>query len=193
MNTSNTSQIQQKGNEPVSSPHNSTVSWGPSYPPGPTREDDLAELELLTRLLKDPQMQSSQCILGRVHDAIHLKLDELYPELIDEEYIHPTHEISNEIFDALIKDEPLDDKTAEKASGIEYYHWAQALYYLGHMPCTVARSIWDNSLNKEFIMKSEDGKLMKVYSTESPDYNKYVEHTYKPTQEDIEATDWYII
>lgn len=35
--------------------------------------------------------------------------------------------------------------------------------------------------------------LVKHYNNTTPDYYKKVEHTYKSTKEDQEATDWYIL
>lgn len=61
----------------------------------------------------------------------------------------------------------------------------------------LARLTWDNTLNQEYIIVSTGikGELLftKYYRSEDGDYYKKVEHTYKPTKEDIEANDWYII
>ena len=57
----------------------------------------------------------------------------------------------------------------------------------------VARASWDNTINQEYIVWSIEGGLVKHYTTVAIDYYKKVEHTFKPTKEDLEATDWYII
>ncbi len=103
--------------------------------------------------------------------------------------------------EVIIKDEPLSDTLAEKASEeVNYHPWAQIKYYLGHIPgSNVARKKWDNLLNQEYItivptLPGHELTIHKFYTTQSSDgYFKKVEHTFKPTQEDQEAEDWYIL
>lgn len=66
----------------------------------------------------------------------------------------------------------------------------------------IARKKWDNSINIEYVSWLMEpqyatpglaGGYAKIYISAQSDYYKKVEHTYKPTQDDINATDWYIL
>ena len=97
-------------------------------------------------------------------------------------------------------DSAIDDAVGE----INYHHYIQAIYYLGHIKGSrIARKKWDNFLNQEYITwslgllhnggESQSGGIVKFYISVANDYYKKVEHTYTPTQEDKNATDWYIL
>lgn len=95
------------------------------------------------------------------------------------------------------------DYLCQSKTNINYCHWAQIEYYLHHIKgCKVARRAWDNIANQEYvtwvdgpkhIQGQANGGLAKFYINAKSDFYKAVEHTYKPTQQDAEAEDWYIL
>ena len=140
----------------------------------------------------------------QVKDALHKALYELNPDLYEDSQSLVDELIRNgeSLYSSpIIKSDPLSDEVASLASDIPNpkRSWQFINEGVIKSPGTkCARRVWDNNLNQEYIvwtLLDTIGTLgwIKHYNTISPDYMKKVEHTYKPTKEDTEATDWYII
>lgn len=95
----------------------------------------------------------------------------------------------------------VNSEIAQASQGATTMNFLQAEEHAMNM-LKLARKVWDNKINQEYMtytigidhnQQDRIGGFVKFYISRSFDYYKKVEHTYKPTQEDTEATDWYII
>lgn len=86
------------------------------------------------------------------------------------------------------------DNIDKALAEVKYYGWDiihDFLYRVADLKA--ARKGWDNVTNQEYIEHDPRG-FVKHYRTVSLDgYFKNVEHSYRPTDEDKEAKDWFII
>jgi len=138
-------------------------------------------------------------LLPKLERATLSILDDLYIDPAVEEYLRENEEPT-----IIFKEETPGDIEQACAQTV-YMDWSQAENSSRRTHIRIARKKWDNSLNQEYVQWSLDpqfisgeypgspGGYAKTYISAQSDFYKKVEHTYKPTQEDKEATDWYIL
>lgn len=174
-----------------------TISLG-TFDPFQWRQHKIEELANLVDMRA--KLGSMTPNSRRIETAIDRVMDELYPDE-QPEHTKAYEKYIDSLPQVTIKGEPLSDALADIASDeTKYYNFHNAMDLTRNGHGRVARKAWDNTLNQEYVVgritdiaSHASTSLIKHYNNTTPDYYKKVEHTYKPTKEDQEATDWYIL
>lgn len=100
-----------------------------------------------------------------------------------------------EFNDISIDNENLSDEIISVVARKEYYTLEDIIKEYPNE--RYARTTWQNLTTQEYVkvqlVDSINTGLVKHYRTTYPSYFKIVEHTFKPTTEDLNSKDWYIL
>lgn len=134
---------------------------------------------------------------GQIRDYISTQVDLLYPPRVYEKMPEPQQKDdtpkaqAETYFTPSLNEATVDEALAPKVEYMGYSDVISRMTLNGGL--IAARKVWDNVLNMEYIQSMYEVGIVKCFESAKADAFKSVVHSYKPSNEDISATDWYFL